>query len=67
MRIFTKTFFELSPNDQAAIVDAVIRDLESAYFVNKEDRRKAARMIRRITKKAVEYGIYADDGDGPGC
>jgi hypothetical protein len=62
MKIFTKTFFELSPYDQAAIVDSVIHDLESAHFVDKEGRRKAARMIRRITKKAIEFGIYADDG-----
>jgi hypothetical protein len=59
MKIFTKWFFELSRSDQAAIVDSVIHDLETARFLDREGERKAAQMVKRITKKAIKHGVYA--------
>lgn len=64
MKIFTRAFFRLSPWDQAAIVDSVNHDLESAHFVDRQGRQKAARKVRRITKKAIEYGVYAAEEEG---
>ena len=62
-RIFTKTFFRLTHSDQAAVVDSVIRDLKGAIgrHLDPADDRKAERMIRRIEKKAVEHGVYAEN------
>jgi tRNA splicing endonuclease len=73
-KIFTKKFFRLTAHDQAALVDAVIRDLESCIGrnLNPEDDRKVRQHIRRIERKAVEYGVYEDLPDdrdqraGPG-
>jgi len=57
--IFTKRFSALSSNDQAAAVDAAIRDLEAAIGKgHPEDERRIRRAIKRIEKKAVEYGVY---------
>jgi hypothetical protein len=64
MRIFQIAFFRLSAHDQAAIVDSVIRDLESAQFADNRGRQKAARMTRRICKKAIEHGVHAGEEDG---
>ena len=60
MKIFTKAFFRLSPIDQATVVDAAIRDLEAAIgrHVDPADDRRAEQKIKRITKRAVEYGIF---------
>jgi len=55
-KLFTKRFFEASPNDQRLIVDARLRDLEQVLPYDTNGRAKA--MIRRIEKKAVEHGIY---------
>jgi hypothetical protein len=60
-KIFAKRFFELSAGDQAGIVDAALRDLNQCW-ASEEDRKRAERMQKRIEKKAVEYGIFAEDG-----
>lgn len=41
-RIFTKNFFRLTPWDQAAVVDSVIRDLEGCIgrHLNPDDDRR---------------------------
>jgi hypothetical protein len=64
MKIFTKRFFTLSRHDQAAIVDSVIRDLESARFLDADGERRAAQMVKRITKKAIKHGVYAGQEEG---
>jgi hypothetical protein len=55
-RIFTKSFFRLSPSDQAAVVDAEIRDLESC--LNSDDDPKVRKQISRIQRRAVQLGIW---------
>jgi hypothetical protein len=57
-KLFTKRFFEASSIDQQMIVDSVLRDLEQATPY--DDTGRAKRMIRRVLKKAVEYGIYTE-------
>ena len=60
-KIFTKRFFDLSHGDQAAVVDAAISDLESILGrVASEDRKGIKQRIKRITKKAAEFGIYEE-------
>jgi len=59
--IFTKRFFNLSPSDQAAVVDAAIHDLETAIGVRPVDRRAIRQAIRRIERKAIEYGVYGEE------
>ena len=58
-RIFTKTFFRLTAHDQAAVIGAVLGDIERNYgrYVSPEDEMRAQRQAARIRKKAVEYGI----------
>jgi hypothetical protein len=58
-KLFTKNFFRLSESDQAAVVDAVLRDLNQCW-ANEQDYKKAERRRKAIIKKAVEYGIYAE-------
>jgi hypothetical protein len=71
MRIFTKCFFALSHNDQVAIVDAALNDLRALLGqVQPQNRSRVKRRIRRIEKKAEEYGLYdpgeeLDFGEGP--
>lgn len=57
-QIFTKTFFQLSVADQAAVVDSEIHNLELSVGVHAADRARIRRAIRRITNRAVLYGIY---------
>lgn len=59
-RIFTKNFFRLSHSDQAAVVDSVIRELQGCIgrHLNPADDRRAKERIKRIEKRAVEYGVY---------
>ncbi len=64
MKIFTKRFFMLTHHDRVAIVDSIIHDLESARFLDADGERRAAQMVRRITKKAIEYGVYAGEREG---
>jgi hypothetical protein len=64
MKIFTKRFFMLTHHDQVAIVDSIIHDLESARFLDADGERRAAQMVRRITNKAIKYGIYAAESEG---
>lgn len=67
MRIFTKRFFKCSPIDQARIVDAAIADLEECIGRSPDEwaRKKARQMVRRITRKAIVHGIYADEVSEP--
>lgn len=62
-RIFTKKFFGMSDLDQAAVVDSVIRELKDAIgrHLDRRDDAKVKRTIRRIERKAIEYGIYANE------
>lgn len=59
--IFTRRFFNLSPSDQAAVVDAAIHDLELAIGVHPTDRRSILRAIRRIERKAIGCGVYGEE------
>lgn len=64
-KIFTKRFFDLSHQDQAAVVDAVILDLQSALpWAEPRGRRSLMRAIRRIERKAVEHGVYGETEEG---
>jgi hypothetical protein len=58
-RIFTKRFFRMGARDQAAVVEAALRDIERKYgrYVDPEDERRARRHAERIRQKAGEYGI----------
>lgn len=60
MKIFTKEFFSLAQSDQRQVVDAIIYDLETSIgrHVEVDGDRKAKQQIKRITKKAVEAGVY---------
>lgn len=62
-RIFTARFFRMSPRDQAAVVEAELRDIENNYgrYVNPEDEKRARRQAARIRKKAVAYGIRENE------
>jgi len=60
--IFTKRFFDLSPRDQVAVLDAALHDLEAAIGrVRPVDRRPIRRAIRRIEKKAIQCGVYEEE------
>ncbi len=62
-RLFTKRFFSLSANDQAAVVDAALRDLDdSQCWASEKDRKRAKRIRQGIIGKAVKYGIFAAGG-----
>ena len=60
-RIFTKLFFQLSDNDQVAVINALLADINNQCYVSKVDEAKARRQAKRIEKKAVEYGVWAKD------
>ena len=61
-RIFTAKFFRLSSHDQAAVIEAELRDIEQNYgrYVNAKDEKRAWRQVARIRKKAVKYGILRE-------
>ncbi len=61
MRIFTKRFFQLNNSDQAAVVDAAIRDVENSIglLVNPDDEPQVRRRIDRIRQRAIEHGVFA--------
>jgi hypothetical protein len=58
-KIFTKRFFQLSDIDQAAVVSAVIRDIESAIgrHLNPIHDRRAEQRVKRIRARAIKHGI----------
>jgi hypothetical protein len=58
-RIFTKEFFQLSPYDQACIVEAVLQDIERHYglYISPEDEKRARQQAECIRAKAIKYGI----------
>jgi hypothetical protein len=60
MRVFTKRFFTLGHHDQVQVVNAVLSDLDACVdtSADKAGRERARRMIRRIERKAVEFGIF---------
>ena len=58
-RIFTKRFFDLSAIDQAAVVDAAVRDLHGCW-ASEEDEKRAKRERQRIEKKAIQYGVWQE-------
>lgn len=66
-KIFTKSFFQLSDIDQAAVVCAAVHDLENCIgrFVNPADDKRAKKQITRILAKATEYGIVEEDVQPP--
>ena len=55
--------FELNDNDQAALVQSIIRDLETCVgrHLNPADDRKAEQRIRRIRARAVQHGVFQGD------
>ena len=61
-KTFTKSFFRLSDNDRVAVVDAVIRDLESCLgrHLNPDDDRKVKKHIEGIRRRAIEHGVYSE-------
>lgn len=62
-KIFTKTFFELSDSDQAAVVRSIIHDLKSCIgrHVNPEDDKKTEQRIKGILAKADRHGVVQAD------
>jgi hypothetical protein len=58
-KIFTKRFFQLSEVDQAAVVSAVIRDIEDAIGRHLEPihDRQAEQRVKRIRARANKHGI----------
>jgi hypothetical protein len=64
MRIFTQKFFRLSEADQAAVVDATLRDLRNQHYASVEDERKAEQEAKRIEKKACRLGILGQQPQG---
>ena len=58
-RIFTTRFFGLSTHDQAAVVEAALKDIEKNYgrYTTPEDEKRARQRAQRIRKKAVKCGI----------
>ena len=61
MKIFTKRFFRLTSNDQAAVVDAVIHDMEDSIglLMNPEDEPKVRRAIKRIRRRANTHRVFS--------
>lgn len=61
MRIFTTGFFQLNSSDQAAVVNAVIRDLENSigFLLNPKDEPRVTRRISRIRQRASEHGVFS--------
>ena len=61
MRIFTKRFFELNSIDQAAVVHAVIRDLENCIgqLLDSQDKRKVRTRIKRIRRRANTHRVFS--------
>lgn len=58
-RVFTKRFFDLSSIDQAAVVNAAIHDLQMTLGqVVPAGRQSIRRAIRRVERKAIDYGVY---------
>jgi hypothetical protein len=57
--IFTKRFFRLTAADQAAVVGAVLQDIERNYgwHITPEEEKRARRQAARIRIKAVKCGI----------
>ena len=62
-KVFTKTFFELSDSDQAAVVRSIIHDLESCVgrHIDLEGDKKAEQRIKRIRARAVQHGVFQDE------
>jgi hypothetical protein len=62
-RIFTARFFRLSEIDQAAIVDAHVRELESLIgrLVDPEGERRVKRQLRDLRKRAAEHGFRTEE------
>ena len=58
-KIFTKRFFELTANDQAAVVSAIILDIEGAIGRHMEPThdRQAEQRVKRIRARAKKHGI----------
>ena len=57
--IFTKKLFDLSEIDQAAVVDAAVRELDQCW-ASKEDEGRATRARQRIERKAIKYGVLEE-------
>lgn len=58
-KIFTKRFFELTSYDQAAVVSAVIREIENTIgcHLNPIHDRQAEQRVKRIRARAAKHGI----------
>jgi hypothetical protein len=58
-RILTEKFFNLPPVDQAAVVDASLRELDQPWL-SQEDEDRAKRRRQRIESKAIRYGVWEE-------
>jgi len=58
-KIFTKRFFQLSDHAQAAVVDAIIRDIEGTIgrHLDPIHDRQAEQRVKRIRARAAKFGI----------
>ena len=58
-KIFTKRFFEMTGDDQAAVVSAIIRDIEGAIgrHMDPIHDRQAEQRIKRIRARAAKHGV----------
>jgi hypothetical protein len=67
--VFTKSFFRLSDSDQAAVVRAIIHDLESCVgrHIDPADDKTAEQRIKRIRARAIQHGVFQDDVLNTAC
>ena len=61
MKIFTKRFFRLTSTDQAAVVHAVLHDLENCIgqLPDSQDKRKVRTRIKRIRRRANTHRVFS--------
>ena len=55
--IFTKKFFDLSPTDQALVVNAQLQELETSIYLTEKDECEARKKAAYIRQKSIELGI----------
>ena len=60
MKIFTESFFRLTPADQSKVLDATLADIANQVYLSKQGEARARRTARQIEKKAVEYGVWSE-------
>ena len=60
-KIFTKTFFSLSPYDQHAVVTSIVTDIAKCILqqMNSPETKRAERQLRRIVGRALDHGVFS--------